>query len=90
MELEKVGDALKEVTEAYGRLFAEISKQVAAVAAGIARLASEATRWHVAYEWASETHPQWVKIMQRTKKRRVWKKYHNRILREYERSINNA
>lgn len=90
MELEIVCEALKEVAAAFGGLFAEISKQVAVVAAGITHLASEATRWHVAYEWASKTHPQWVKIMQRTKKRRVWKKYHNRILREYERSKSNA
>lgn len=37
----------------------------------------------VAYKWAERVHPEWVKIMRRTKKRRIRKKYADRIWREY-------
>lgn len=36
-----------------------------------------------AYLWAKEIHPEWVAIMNRTKKKRIRKKYKDRILREY-------
>lgn len=37
----------------------------------------------VAYKWAERVHPEWVKIMRRTKKCRIRKKYADRIWREY-------
>jgi uncharacterized protein YukE len=37
----------------------------------------------VAYKWAERAHPEWVKIMRRTKKRRIRKKYADRIWRAY-------
>ena len=39
--------------------------------------------WHNAYTWACEAHPKWVRIYHRTKKRRIAKKYRDRILRAY-------
>ena len=39
--------------------------------------------WHNAYTWACEAHPKWVTIYHRTKKRRIAKKYRDRILRAY-------
>lgn len=37
----------------------------------------------LAYCWAKEAHPEWVVILNRTKKKRIRKKYQDRILREY-------
>lgn len=37
----------------------------------------------IAYKWAEAVHPEWVKIMRRTKKCRIRKKYADRIWREY-------
>lgn len=39
--------------------------------------------WHNAYMWACAVHPKWVTIYHRTKKRRIAKKYRDRILRAY-------
>ena len=36
-----------------------------------------------AYAWAKTAHPEWVGILNRTKKRRTRKKYRDRILRAY-------
>jgi hypothetical protein len=36
-----------------------------------------------AYKWAERVHPEWVKIMRRTKKCRIRKKYADRIWRAY-------
>lgn len=33
--------------------------------------------------WAEENRPEWVKIYYRTKKARIRKKYHDRIMRAY-------
>lgn len=43
----------------------------------------DADTWYEALNWAKRQYPEWVAIMNRTKKRRVRKKYHDRILRAY-------
>lgn len=37
----------------------------------------------LAIKWAETAHPEWVKILNRTKKRRTRKKYTDRILKAY-------
>lgn len=37
-----------------------------------------------AYAWAAVQHPEWVRILNRTKKRRTRKKYQDRIMRAYQ------
>ena len=37
----------------------------------------------IAYAWAKEKHPEWVRILNRTKKKRIRKKYHDRIMRAF-------
>ena len=37
----------------------------------------------LAYNWAKSAHPEWVAILNRTKKRRTRKKYRDRIRRAY-------
>lgn len=45
---------------------------------------------YAAYNWARVEHPEWVGILNRTKKRRTWKKYHDRILRAYREAVNHG
>lgn len=44
----------------------------------------------IAYTWAENTHPEWIKILRRTKKKRIRKKYHNRIMRGFREAVSNA
>lgn len=39
--------------------------------------------------WASNKHPEWLTIYNRTKKRRIRKKYRDRIMRAYEEVLGN-
>lgn len=45
-----------------------------------ARLASLKTIEEIAFEWAAVEHPEWLLIHNRTKKKRIKKKYSNRII----------
>jgi len=80
-----------ELTEAIIR-FGEAAKQAAsAIAEMIRALADDMPQLLdvdsvCAYAWAQETHPQWVAILNRTKKKRTRKKYQDRIWREYMKS----
>lgn len=44
--------------------------------------------WFAAYTWAETAHPEWVGILNRTKKRRTRKKYQDRIMRGYLEAMN--
>lgn len=44
-------------------------------------------KWCLAVMHASRHHPEWLTVYERTKKRRTKKKYRDRILRDYERSL---
>lgn len=44
----------------------------------------------LAVGWAEWQHPEWVYISVHHRKRRIRKKYHDRILREYERRNRNG
>lgn len=47
---------------------------------------SEAWTFILAYRWACVSRPEWVKILNRTKKGRTRKKYQDKILRAYQAS----
>ena len=47
------------------------------------------TEMLAAYAAASKQHPDWVRRANHSKKRRVQKKYHDKIMREYRR-VNNG
>ena len=38
--------------------------------------------------WCMENHPDWVRILRRTKKKRTRKKYHDRLLRAFLEEVN--
>ena len=78
----KVSEALQNIAANLGELFRAVSDWVRSAAAQLAPLLAE-TQWSLAYIWAKSAHPEWVAIMNRTKKRRTRKKYADRIRRAY-------
>ena len=44
----------------------------------------------LAYTWAENANPEWIKILRRTKKKRIRKKYHDRIMRGFREAVSNA
>lgn len=44
----------------------------------------------IAYTWAERYHPEWMKIFRRTKKKRIRKKYHDRIMRSFREAVANG
>lgn len=77
---EAMGVALGEAAKALGKVVLAAADMAAALLHGPLR---DADAWYKALNWAKRQYPEWVAIMNRTKKRRVRKKYHDRILRAY-------
>ena len=77
---EAFGVALGETAKVLGKVALAASDMAAALLHCLPR---DALTWYVALTWAKRQYPEWVAIMNRTKKRRVRKKYHDRILRAY-------
>lgn len=77
-----------EIVEAAAKVWPQLPGTVMEVAALISinwQVIADALHWgRLAVEWAETAHPEWVKILNRTKKRRTRKKYLTRILRAYE------
>lgn len=44
----------------------------------------------IAFFWAEHNHPEWVRIYHRTKKKRIRKKYHDRIMRAFREAVANG
>lgn len=78
----RVNVALKKMAESVGELFRAVADWVSAASALLTPLLTE-SQWHLAYNWAKSAHPEWVAILNRTKKRRTRKKYRDRIRRAY-------
>lgn len=77
---EAMGVALGEAAKVLGEAARAAADAFAALYVSPMR---DALTWCVALTWAKRQYPEWVAIMNRTKKRRVRKKYHDRILRAY-------
>lgn len=77
---EAFGVTIGEAVKALGKM---VQAAVDAFAALYVSPMRDALTWYVALNWAKRQYPEWVAIMNRTKKRRVRKKYKNRILRAY-------
>lgn len=67
--VQPVAEAMKEIFQFVAELYIPYA------------LANE--EWEKAYLWAIAHRPKWVRIYNRTKKRRTRKKYRDKILREY-------
>lgn len=80
-KLEKLNEAFRDVGNALGELAKAVGNAIKAIAESL--YARFDTEFCLAYLWAKEAHPEWVTILNRTKKKRIRKKYQDRILREY-------
>ena len=72
--MEKLNEAFRNFGEAAGKVIKALMEILPSIFD---------TEIILAYHWAKEAHPEWVVILNRTKKKRIRKKYQDRILREY-------
>ena len=73
----KLGEALSEGIVAFGEWVSAAAKPI------LDALASGSIIEAAAYAAAKKEHPEWVYRAEHNKKRRIRKKYHDRIMREY-------
>ena len=78
----KASEALQIIAANLGELFRAVADWVHTTAVLLTPLLVE-PQWRLACIWAKGAHPEWVAIMNRTKKRRTRKKYRDRIRRAY-------
>lgn len=76
--MEKLNEALRNFGEAAGKVIKALVETLSSICD---------TEFLLAYRWAKEVHPEWVVILNRTKKKRIRKKYQDRILREYKKEV---
>lgn len=76
--MERLNEALRNFGQAAGQVIKALSEILSSICD---------TEFLIAYRWAKETHPEWVAILNRTKKKRIRKKYQDRILREYKKEV---
>lgn len=79
--MENLDEALREFGNAIGNLAKAIGKVIKELAKNL-QLDFD-IEFLLAYNWAKKEHPEWVTILNRTKKKRIRKKYQDWILREY-------
>lgn len=82
-------NSLQEAVICAGKAAALFAKSIVELARSIGQHLAE-NRELMAYAWAMKNHPDWVKIHARTKKKRIRKKYHNRIMRAFREAVNNG
>lgn len=76
---EKLSVAFNQVWEALKPILDRFINAISALGGDIAW----AQLYGNALIWAEVSHPEWTKILQRTKKTRIREKYRKRIVREY-------
>lgn len=84
--MEQIMKGMEDLSAAFRKACAaatEAMRGIAAAALDAVRNLPGGIEWHNAYMWACAVHPKWVTIYHRTKKRRIAKKYRDRILRAY-------
>lgn len=73
--------AFTQIAAAVGQMAAALSENMATISAAWRQ--NPSWEFIIAYAWACEARPKWVRILNRTKKERTRKKYQDRILRAY-------
>lgn len=73
-EWEKVTESIKSVADSLTQFFDSFANWLGSIVPAVDLLA---------YYKAQKEHPEWVKRANRSKKKRIRKKYHDRIMREY-------
>lgn len=85
-QMERIKTAIAGIHDAIEAAFvaaADALRRLSANMVDALRSMGGGIEWLNAYTWACEAHPKWVRIYHRTKKRRIAKKYRDRILRAY-------
>lgn len=76
---ERAGAAITKMAEAIGEFAAAMDDACASVFSGVAKMLA----CQNAYARAEKVNPKWVHFAKYHKKKRIRKKYHNRIMREF-------
>ena len=77
-EFERLGKAFANLATAAGECVLALGEVVVTLAAAYPTVA--------AYQEAGKEHPEWVHMAKYSKKKRIRKKYHDRIMRQYRRA----
>ena len=88
LDLEPVRKAFAALAEAAGQVVRTMASWLTSAAQILATNWGDNILRAQAYCWAKTAHPEWVGILNRTKKRRTRKKYQDRIMRGYLEAMN--
>lgn len=83
LDLEPTRKAFAALAEAAGQVVKAVAAWLTSAAQILTTAWGDNLQWALAYNWAKAAHPEWVGILNRTKKRRTRKKYQDRIMRAY-------
>lgn len=81
--MEMVAEGLRRSIDAIMPVLQEIATAAGEIVGKLSPAYAKLALLQAAYAWAIDEHPEWVRIMNRTKKRRTAKKYNDRIVRAY-------
>ena len=76
-----LGEVLAALVEALGKEINKVLENLKSIGAAFNTLDLE---WCKALIWAEAEHPEWIRIYERTKKKRIRKKYRDKITRGYQ------
>ena len=82
-ETERLEEAVAGVSQAMSEMCHAISKVIASVVDDFTASFSSCLPIIAAYQAAAKEHPQWVHMACHARKKRIRKKYHDRIMRKY-------
>lgn len=82
-ELERLHKASVQLGSAFGEFFSAVADYLGKTLKNISPTLKEIGSVGAAYNTARAEHPEWVHRANYSKKRRIQKKYHDRIMREY-------
>ena len=82
-ENERLNEAICNLRSSMIEFGAALGECVLAAARTVSKTLKSVSFIAVAYSKAEREHPEWIHKAQYSKKRRIRKKYHDRIMREY-------
>jgi hypothetical protein len=86
LEIERLGEAFANLATAAGEVALALGETAVALISALP--VDEIAEQLAAYQEAGNEHPEWVHMANYSKKKRIRKKYHDRIMRQYRRAEN--
>lgn len=83
VDMRKLSADIRKASEYMAVAFQMATKSFKTMVQVIAKYMRESVEWIKASSWAGVVHAKWLTIYHRTKKRRIKKKYRDRIMRAY-------